>query len=184
MGSAACYMRNPQTVLLHLLHRVWVNGEEYPVEEASGEAIIPFAASPSGMQAAVLIAADDFAALETIDISSETYSLAAGATSCCILIGLCTFVEHLTPGVWAVAWCVPTMVHSLHSKGSRAVTCRLLGRQRSAAARSSSTAAGVGCPARAGRWQPPHAAAAGSLRIDAEQDWLQSVPTVCNFAAF
>ena len=56
-----------------------MNGEEYPVSAASGEAVIPFAASGSGPQPVVLIAADDFAALATLHLQSESYSLTAGA---------------------------------------------------------------------------------------------------------
>lgn len=59
-------------------HRVWVNGEEYPVDAASGEAVIPFSAS-RGDPLVVLIAGDDFAALATLDVYGESYSLAAGA---------------------------------------------------------------------------------------------------------
>jgi hypothetical protein len=58
---------------------VWVDGEEYPADAASGEAVIPFAASRGGVHPAVLIAADDFAALTTLELQSESYSLAAGA---------------------------------------------------------------------------------------------------------
>ena len=81
--------------------RIWLNGEEYPVSATSGEAVIPFAAISSGPQTAVLIAADDFAALATLHLQSESYSLAAGAGALLCICGhnICT---ECAP---ATQWC-------------------------------------------------------------------------------
>jgi hypothetical protein len=64
------------------------------VSAASGEAVIPFAASGSGPQPAVLIAADDFAVLATLHLQSESYSLAAGAGVLLYICGHCMCGER------------------------------------------------------------------------------------------
>ena len=73
---------------------------------ALGEAVIPFAASGSGPQTAVLIAADDFAALATLHLQSESYSLAAGAGAWLYICGHCICVEHSSYIVLPLLVCV------------------------------------------------------------------------------
>lgn len=67
------------------------------MDAATGEATIPFVASPGNSQPAVLIAGDGFAALTRLDHHAESYSLAAGAHVSSMIVSVCLRGRCMTP---------------------------------------------------------------------------------------